>query len=52
MVKLLIMITPYLPSGPIERHVDFELGLGTLEIQTSKFNTQEEDKNTYRTIFC
>ena len=31
------------PSGPIERHVDFELGFGTLKIQTSNFNTQQED---------
>ena len=27
----------------MERHVDFELALGTLEIQTSNFNTQLED---------
>ena len=34
-----------MPSGPIERHVDFELGLGTLEIQTSNFNTYKTIKH-------
>ena len=32
------------PSGLIERHVDFELGLGTLEIQTQI----EDSKYSFR----